>query len=117
MGDLNNEPDSKEFTSTIGKTRMYDPMETVPEEDRWTHYYYDSKGRFRNVSQLDYILLSPTLARKNKNPKVTLEKRGLLQTVWDRDGTGEMQEPFDGVSNKINTEGSDHAAMFVDLEI
>jgi len=46
-----------------------------------------------------------------------LEKRGLLQTVWDRDGTGEMQEPFDGVSNKINTEGSDHAAMFVDLEI
>ncbi len=78
---------------------------TVEEKDRWT-YYYDGA-----VQQLDYILLSPDLAKSSARENVEIEKRGFANYVDQYGG-----ERFESVG-KEGTEASDHAAVFTTLRI
>lgn len=121
-GDLNDTP------SDPGLAPLYDPslglhdvLAKVPAAERWTHFYYDDKGHPRKLAQLDHFLVSPSLWQKNDNGSkisVTIEKRGLLQTIrdWPISKTGPLpKKPFDGVTRKPGTEGSDHCPVYVSL--
>jgi endonuclease/exonuclease/phosphatase family metal-dependent hydrolase len=82
-------------------------QDQVSDADRWTHYL-DGKN---TVSQLDYILLSPSLAQKSSQQEVIIEKRGLA--AYAKKYTGER---FPGVGLR-NTEASDHSAVFTTVRI
>ena len=117
LGDLNDSPDDSSLKTTLynKKHKLIDPLKQAPEEERWTHFWYSDKGKAKEVSQLDHVILSPSF--KNSNPHVKIEKRGLLQTVKDLNNVGNIPVPFDGVTRELNTEGSDHCAVYVDLEV
>ncbi len=60
-----------------------DPMEALPAPERWTHFFRGRSGgevREEHV-QLDYILLSPALAKADPAPKVEIIRRGLPYRV------------------------------------
>ncbi|MBI5450165.1 MAG: endonuclease/exonuclease/phosphatase family protein [Gammaproteobacteria bacterium] len=72
LGDFNDTPQAPELASLAGNHGLKDAIESgLPPEERWTHYY-KSEG---SVSQLDHILLSPSLGRKLKS--VQIERRGI----------------------------------------
>lgn len=75
--------------------------------DRWTHYFENGY----TTSQLDYILLSPSLAEKSASQEVILEKRGLADYVDKYVG------PRFSTVGRRDTEASDHCAVFTTLQI
>lgn len=58
----------------------WDPLETLPSHERWTHFrrwWSDSEERMRDQHMaLDYVLLSPALAKANPAPRIDLIRRG-----------------------------------------
>lgn len=118
LGDLNDSPKDISLKTTLynSKHKLIDPLKQLPEQERWTHFWYnDETGKAKETSQLDHIILSPSF--KKSNSQVRIERRGLLQTVKDLNNVGNIPVPFDGVSRELNTEGSDHCAVYVDLEV
>jgi endonuclease/exonuclease/phosphatase family metal-dependent hydrolase len=61
------------------------PVAALPPNERWTFYYCPpGQGDTRpeeQHTQLDYLLLSPALARANPEPKIELLRRGLPYRV------------------------------------
>ena len=116
LGDFNADHDTEELQSLLGldlenvvHTRHLEipKQSTVSDTDRWTHYFEQENS----VSQLDYILLSPTLREKSIQEKVIIEKRGLANYVKPYKG-----ERFPTVGPR-DTEASDHCAVFTTLQI
>lgn len=107
-GDLNQDPEHftlqpllKEGSSLqdiMSHEKFYDKYGL-----RWTH------KRGEDGSKLDYILLSPKL--QDKVIKAGIERRG----VWGK-GNGEPYEQFPEMRNELDA-ASDHAALWVDLDI
>jgi endonuclease/exonuclease/phosphatase family metal-dependent hydrolase len=131
LGDLNCEPSSPELDPLLKSLKLVNVFENLDKSERWSylHTYYDKKKeklRIANVSQLDYVLLSPGLAKNNPNVKPIIERRGLVysneitQKLRKKDETiadiYESTERFPNVS-KYGTEASDHCGIFVDLEV
>jgi endonuclease/exonuclease/phosphatase family metal-dependent hydrolase len=75
VGDFNDQPDSPALAPLLNQADLYNPVEDLPDSERWT-YWYGSRNR---ASQIDYILLSPALAeaalQRNSLPRI--ERRGL----------------------------------------
>ena len=89
-------------------------VDRLPRLDRWTHYW--SGGR--ELSQLDYILLSPALARRNPDALPRIERRGLpFRVPWPKVDV----EP--GPADRYPRVGfdrpkaSDHAGLAITLEL
>ncbi|HEX8166447.1 MAG TPA: endonuclease/exonuclease/phosphatase family protein [Beijerinckiaceae bacterium] len=61
------------------------PVDVLPPEERWTFFHRRAEGDGAEVTeehvQLDYVLLSPALARANPSPKVEIVRRGLPYRV------------------------------------
>ncbi len=57
-----------------------DPFETLPAHERWTHFrrwWSESEGSLREQHMpLDYLLLSPALAKANPDPRIDIIRRG-----------------------------------------
>jgi endonuclease/exonuclease/phosphatase family metal-dependent hydrolase len=107
-GDLNAHWDAPELSSLMKNPHLTNVVrDFVPDaEEHWTHYY--AKGK--TAEALDHILLSPSLAKKNQNASVTIERRGLGKDISYYSG--------DRFSNLTGKEGaSDHCAIFVDLRV
>lgn len=51
----------------------FNVIDNLPAKERWTHYY----PKDNHVSQLDYILLSPALAKANKDVKPDIIRKGM----------------------------------------
>jgi endonuclease/exonuclease/phosphatase family metal-dependent hydrolase len=83
----------------VVQTRIEDPTE------RWTTEY---KGK---TSQIDYLLLSPSLAERNHSEIPYIERRGLGDYIKSYKGPR-----FKGVG-KEGTEASDHCAVYMDIEL
>jgi len=117
LGDFNAHYDAEELQSLLQLHGLENIVQTRPlkipsqdvvaEADRWTHYLEDEK----KTSQLDYILLSPTLAEKSAQEEVTIEKRGLANYVKPYIG-----ERFPKVGPR-DSEASDHCAIFTTLDL
>jgi endonuclease/exonuclease/phosphatase family metal-dependent hydrolase len=129
VGDLNDEPGSAPLQDLLGKSNLENVLDRLAPEDRWTHYY-KSKGQ---VSQFDYLLLSPALTRAVKNrPFVNrvglgfrdlskkdggiLPKQAVLHTREDAKNSTKVKFDFkrlDGVSPSLAA--SDHCPVAIEF--
>jgi hypothetical protein len=73
VGDLNDEPRSDCLKSLVRNANLENVLDRLPSEERWTHYY-KSDGQ---VSQFDYLLLSPALSRASGKASPTVNRAGL----------------------------------------
>jgi endonuclease/exonuclease/phosphatase family metal-dependent hydrolase len=106
VGDLNSGPETPELAPLLGLPGLENVIQTrLPEAERWTHAYR------KVIQQLDYMLLSPTLAAKNAKPTPQIERRGLNTKVAAYTGPR-----FPGVAGE-GTEASDHCGVFIKLRL
>jgi endonuclease/exonuclease/phosphatase family metal-dependent hydrolase len=88
-------------------------VDRLPPLERWTHYW--SGGR--ELSQLDYILLSPALAKRNPEALPRIERRGLpFRAPWptvDAEPNPADRYPRVGYDRP---KASDHAGVAFSLE-
>jgi predicted extracellular nuclease len=103
-GDLNAGPETEEMQPLL-EAGLVNVLDRLPEEERWTHYYKKNKA----AEQLDYLLLSPALAKANKG-KPWIERRGLGTDINYYKG-----ERFEQVEGKEGA--SDHCAIFIEVTI
>lgn len=108
-GDLNDEPDSKPIAPLIKTPNLHNVFDLVdrPLDDRWTYYY----GADRQYNTIDYLFVSEAL-RKHVT-KAGLERRGMWNLEELTDG---KETPFKGIDG-WKLAASDHAAIWVDLDI
>jgi len=78
----------------------------------WTYYY----PKENKVEQIDYLLLSPALSKKNKNAIPSIERRGIANYRRLKEEYDFQLKRFEGVKAK-GTEASDHCPVFMELEI
>lgn len=108
-GDLNDEPDSKPLVPLIKTPNLHNVFDLVgrPVEDRWTYYY----GADRQYNTIDYLFVSEALRKHVVD--AGLERRGMWNLKELTDGE---ESPFNGIDN-WKLAASDHAAIWVDLDI
>ncbi len=72
------------FDALLGDFAV-DPAEALPAAERWTSFHRRAADDGAEVSeehvQLDYILVSPAIAKANPAPKVEIVRRGLSYRV------------------------------------
>ncbi len=116
LGDLNDymEP-GEEAQSGLRSLLESDQMENIvnrlPEEERWTHFYNGDKS----YHQLDYILLSRSLAARNAGAMPVIERRGQPLRVNQPGQPVRVKKFFPEVKGKLKA--SDHCPVAVTLEI
>lgn len=103
-GDLNAGPGTEEIQPLL-KAGLVNVIDRLPEGERWTHYY----KKDNEAEQLDYLLLSPDLAKKNKG-KPWIERRGLGTDINYYEGAR-----FEQVKGKEGA--SDHCAVFMEITV
>ena len=106
VGDLNMGPAEPEFKAL--REGLYNTLERLPKDDRWTHAYVKSRNRVE-YEQLDHILASPAMDDAIRS--VTVERRGI-----PIEATRFAGKRFPGVQG-TGTEASDHCGVFVDLDV
>lgn len=91
--------------------QMENVVERLPAEDRWTHYYNGDK----TYHQLDYILVSKSLAIKNPNSIPIIERRGQPLRVNQKNKPPVVKKFFKDIKGKAKA--SDHCPVAITLEI
>ena len=118
LRDLNDyiETDSQ-VESDIRDIVNWDKVENVvkrlPLEDQWTHYYKGNSqcGHPKTYKQLDYILLSKSLADTNPSSIPKIIRKGLPLSADEYTGPR-----FEGVGDK-KPKASDHCPVLIEIEI
>lgn len=119
LGDFNDTPDSPYLKELVKELGMKDVISSsfTRKEDKWTYYWAGKNA----VTQIDYILLSPNLAR-NSTKLPYIERRGIssARKTSHLDTNDGEKIPFDfkrfpQVNNKI--EASDHCPVFLELMV
>jgi endonuclease/exonuclease/phosphatase family metal-dependent hydrolase len=118
LGDLNDylETDGQGATS-IGDLANWDVVENIvlrkEPQERWTHFYDGNSdcNHPKTYKQLDYILLSKTLADANSSIEPEIVRKGLPLNA-DR-YTGPR---FDGIGQEMPS-ASDHCPVVVEIEV
>jgi endonuclease/exonuclease/phosphatase family metal-dependent hydrolase len=107
LGDFNDYPETDTaLTSLIQHPGLENVVKRMPQEDQWTHFYSGKK----EYKQLDFILLSKSLAQMNQNPPGIMRK-GLPYRAKKYNGPR-----FPNVG-KDEPKASDHAPVFIDIEL
>ncbi len=112
VGDLNDTPDSTAIAPLMGSPLVRDVMDVAQRspDDRWT-YYYGGNPKPKRMTQIDYVLVSPALAKLVKG--VDIMRRGMTAVAEGKIPGITPYEEFAGFS----TAASDHAAVVVDLDL
>lgn len=114
LGDFNEVPTDQSLRPLLTYQGLENVVNRLPPGERWTHVY-EKNGSVQSVSQLDYILLSTTLAQGVKGvPRI--ERRGLARYQKLNQYYPDDAPRFPSV-DKPGTEASDHCAVFVDVEV
>ena len=133
LGDFNCEPDEPELAPLLGDKRLLNISNNLDKGEKWSHLQVvldkndTNKVKSAEVSQFDYILLSPTIAQSNPDVKPIVERRGLVyypeitETLKKKDEAVAIVYNNDGARfpsvGKYGTEASDHCGIFVDLDL
>lgn len=107
LGDLNDYPDAETGLGPLLKhAGLVNVLDRLPEGERWTHFYAGG----HTYGQLDYLLLSPALAQKNKGPPEVM-RMGLPFRADRYNG------PRFEYVGEDNPKASDHAPVSMDLQL
>lgn len=107
LGDFNDYPEGDTaLTSLIQHPGLENVVKRLDQGDQWTHFYSDKK----EYNQLDFILLSKSLAKMNPNPPGIMRK-GLPKRAKKYDG------PWFPKVGEDSPKASDHAPVFMDIEL
>jgi predicted extracellular nuclease len=114
LGDFNDymltdEQGEPGISELVGWDQVVNVVDRLPEEDRWTHYFKGRGALGPSYSQLDYLLLSRSLAERNPHEPY-IERRGLPRRVAKYTG-----ERFRGVG-KNSPKASDHCPIAMELQ-
>jgi len=118
LGDLNDylETDgqgSSAISELVEWSKVENVIKHLPADEQWTQYFKGSSscGIDEAYHQLDYILISKSLAQKNPNPGVEIIRKGLPlraeKYTGERFGTVGWNKP----------KSSDHCPMVVELKL
>lgn len=117
LGDLNDylKSDSQGDTGIgdlVGWNQVVNVVDRLPKKDRWTHFYKGSKDIDDDdgYHQLDYVLLSKSLADKNPQEPV-IERRGQPKRV--KRFTGKRFKEV-GLNRP---KASDHCPVMMDIKV
>jgi endonuclease/exonuclease/phosphatase family metal-dependent hydrolase len=107
LGDFNDYPgEGTALNDLIKNPGLVNVVERLPVEDQWTHFY----AKENDYEQLDYILLSKSLAEKNpENPGIM--RMGIAKKA------DKYQGPWLDKVGKIKPVASDHAPVYMDLKL
>ncbi len=110
LGDLNDymktdSQGSPGINSIVKWNQVENVVNRLPDDERWTHFY----PRNKSYHQLDYILVSKSLAKKVK--KVAIERRGIPKRAERFTG-----KRFKNVG-KNDPKASDHCPVVIELKI
>ncbi|MDD1702420.1 MAG: endonuclease/exonuclease/phosphatase family protein [Methanoregula sp.] len=105
-GDFNDTPDSECLKPLMDQPWAENIVTRLPADERWTYSVSKNKNE-----QIDYLLLSKSLAENNPDAKPVIERRGLRDKV-----TAYTGPRFPGVGPD-GTEASDHCAVFIELDL
>jgi len=113
-GDFNDSPSSPSLTKLLnsGIENVVNRIGNGDIKKEWTYYY----SQENTLEQMDYILLSPSLSKKNKNNKPEIERRGMANYRKLKTDHNFDLKRFEGVT-KRGTEASDHCPVFMELNI
>lgn len=132
LGDFNDTPGSPFMKSIVQDLGLYNVIEELPAEERWTHWW-KSKNR---TGQIDFMLLSPSLTNsiQQNNIKPRIERRavgfqgfyasGNLRPLTTRifqtdDDLNPVRVPFDFQRFESVMEtgqhASDHCPIFLEI--
>jgi len=107
LGDFNDYPEGDTaLTSLIQHSGLENVVKRMDQKDQWTHFYSGKK----EYKQLDFILLSKSLAQMNPNPPGIMRK-GLPYRAKKYNGPR-----FPKVGEDA-PKASDHAPVFIDIEL
>lgn len=107
MGDLNDYEDAQtSLKPLLAHEGLVNVVRRLPEPEQWTHYY----NKAREYRQLDYLLLSQSLAARNTG-KPEIFRAGL---PWRADRVED--ERLDGVGED-NPKASDHCPLYMDIHL
>ena len=81
VGDMNDAPGSAPVQPLVNWL-LENALNRLPEHERWTHYW----DKQRQVSQIDYLLLSPALSTATQGVMPYVERRGLPTRGLGADG-------------------------------
>ncbi len=114
LGDFNDYLEADQgTTSGIADLVTWDQVENVvarrPQTERWTHFFDGAPAGDEPYRQLDYILLSTSLAGATP-AQPTIERRGLTTSA-----TKVAQKRFNGVTAKIAA--SDHCPVAIEINL
>ncbi|WP_268542012.1 endonuclease/exonuclease/phosphatase family protein [Candidatus Nitrosotenuis cloacae] len=117
LGDFNDYPEDDSHGKSaimdlVGWSKVENVLERLPEQERWTHYYKGTKkcGNLDSYKQIDYILISKSLAKANPDAVPTVIRKGI--TTDAKRYTGAR---FAGVGAK--TAASDHCPVSISLNV
>jgi endonuclease/exonuclease/phosphatase family metal-dependent hydrolase len=114
LGDLNDYPGkdtdgtTTALSALLAHPELVDPVKKLTPKDRWTHYF----ARERSYKQLDYLLLSKSLAAKaHGGGKPGRVLQGL---PWRADEVTVQRFPDVG---EDAPKASDHVPLYIDLDV
>lgn len=108
LGDLNDYLPSSGLAPLLGQTWLVNVIERIPNaQNRWTHYYAAEK----EYKQLDYILLSKSLADANPNAIPDIVRQGLPHRATLYTGPR-----FPGVGQN-SPKASDHCPVAITIDV
>ncbi|MBZ5690050.1 MAG: endonuclease/exonuclease/phosphatase family protein [Acidobacteriia bacterium] len=97
------------ITDLVTWSEVENVVDRLPIAERWTHFFEDAEEDQPRVRQLDYILLSSSLAAENPAPPVVVRK-GLCTRA-----TEATDKRFPGVTDKCAA--SDHCPVGIDITV
>jgi predicted extracellular nuclease len=118
LGDLNDymvagDEAASGIRALLQSDQIVNVVDRLPTADRWTHFYKGDKS----YNQLDYILVSNSLANKtgNKMTKPVIERRGQPLRVNQKNKPKVVHKFFPEVKGRLKA--SDHCPVAVTLKV
>jgi endonuclease/exonuclease/phosphatase family metal-dependent hydrolase len=111
LGDLNDYLPSPGINPLLKQPWLENVVTRLPQEEQWTHFWDGAPKTEDPYKQIDYILLSQSLAADNPNAIPNIVRNGLCLNAKQYTG-----KRFEGVGKK-NPAASDHCPIAITINV